>query len=579
VYRRLLLPLALVVATVLAYLPALSAGFIWNDDTYLTENPTLDGATGLKLIWTDPRANEQYYPLVFTSFWLEKRLWGLAPFGYHLVNVLLHAASALLLWRLLRRLAVPGAWFAAAVFALHPLCVESVAWVTERKNTLSMLLTLLAALAYLASADAREAQREQRRRRKGEAPTPWRRRPGPLYLVALTAFTLALLAKTTAALLPPVLLVLAWWRRGRLRWPDLQPLLPFFAVGAALAWNTAWLERTMVQASGAEWSLPLTGRLVLAGRTVAFYLAKLVWPAGLLFIYPRWTVDPRAWVQWLPTLAAVAVVALTWALRRRLGRGPLALTLTFGGVLFPAMGFFNVYAMRYSYVADHFAYQAAAVLAVAVGAGAATLLAGRRPVLRRAAAGAGVVVLALLAGLTFRDSRVYRDEDTVWRATLAANPDCFMCHTNYGFSLYRRGRVAEAVDHFEASLRLKPDNVPTLLNLAKVEEDRGRFDAAVARLQAALAIAPGDPTVLVNLGTNYAKAGRYPEAITTFESALAHPSPDDYLAHNGLGVALMNLGRTDEAIEHFREALRLRPGYWMAQANLERAIAVAQRRR
>jgi tetratricopeptide (TPR) repeat protein len=579
VERKVALGLALVAAVLIAYLPALTAGFVWNDDTYVTENPTLDGGRGLKLIWTDPRANEQYYPLVFSSFWLEKRLWGLHPLGYHLVNVLLHAGSVLLLWWFLRRLGLPGAWLAAAVFALHPVCVESVAWVAERKNTFSLLLSLLAAHAFLASTDAREAEYHHHGRRRPAAVVAWHRRPSVLYGAALALFTLALLAKTTAALLPPVLLVLAWWRRGRLRWSDFRPLVPFFAIGIALAWNTAWLEKTMVKASGVEWSLSLFGRLVLAGRALAFYASKLIWPTNLMFIYPRWVIDPSMWTQWLPAIAAVVVVVAAWTARRWFGRGPLAAVLLFGGVLFPAMGFFNVYAMRYSYVADHFAYQAVALAAAAVICGAASLLAGRGVAVRRAAAATGAVVLVLLGALTFRQSHVYRDEDTLWRDTLAANPDCFMCHTNYGFSLYGRGRVAEAIDHFEASLRLKPDNIPALLNLARVEEDRGRLGEAIARLRAAREVDPSDTTVLVNLGTDYTKIGQYDEAIAQYEEALRRPSPNDYLAHNGLGVALINKGRMTEAIEHFREALRLKPGYWMARANLERALSMVQTQR
>jgi Flp pilus assembly protein TadD len=576
VRKKVVLGLALVAAVVVAYLPALSAGFIWNDDTYLTKNPTLNGAQGLKLIWTDPRANEQYYPLVFSSFWLEKRLWGLRPSGYHLVNVLLHAGSALLLWWFLRRLGLPGAWFAAAVFALHPVCVESVAWVTERKNTLSLLLSLLAAHTFLASTEARAARHQPRARHGPAVGIGWYRRPGALYAAALVAFVLALLAKTTAALLAPLLLVLAWWRRGKVRWPDVRPLAPFFAIGIALAWNTAWLEKTVVKAIGVDWSLSLAGRLVLAGRALAFYATKLLWPANLVFIYPRWVIEPGMWRQWLPAIAAVVVVVAVWAGRRRFGRGPLAAVLLFGGVLFPAMGFFNVYAMRYSYVADHFAYQAVVVAAAAVVCGAASLLVGRGVVLRRAGTALGVVVLVLLGTLTFRQNRIYRNEDALWQDTLAANPDCFMCHTNYGFSLYARGRVAEAIAHFEASLRLKRDNIPALLNLAKVEEDRGRFGEAIARLRAARTIDPSDTTVLVNLGTDYTKVGQYDEAITQYQEALRHPSPDDYLAHNGLGVALISKGKTTEAIEHFREALRLRPGYWMARVNLERALSMLQ---
>lgn len=567
------LALALVIAVAVAYLPALRGGFIWNDDTYLTDNPTLDGAEALRLIWTEPHANEQYYPLVFTMFWAEKRLWGLRPFGYHLVNVLLHAGSALLLWWFLRRLGLRAAWLAAAAFALHPVCVESVTWVTERKNTLSLLLTLLAAHAYLTSSDARAAASERRGRKVQPGP-PWNRASGVLYAAALASFTLALLAKTTAALLAPALLVVAWWRRGRLRWADVRPLVPFFAIGLALAWHTAWLEKTMVRASGVEWSLSLPGRVVLAGRVLAFYAGKLAWPVDLAFIYQRWVIDPRAWLQWLPALAALAVLAAAWALRGRFGRGPLAGVLLFGGIVFPAMGFFNVYAMRYSYVADHFAYQAAAVFAAVAVCGIANLLAGRPPIVRRAAVGLGVVVLAVLGVLTFRQSRVYRDQDTLWKDTLAKNPDCFMCHTNYGYSLVTRGRVAEAIDHFEASLRLKPDNVPTLLNLARVEEERGRFDEAIARLRVALEIDPTDTTVLVNLGVVYTKAGHFDDAIVQFEMALGNPSPNDYLAHNGLGVALIRKGRTAEAVDHFREAVRLKPGYEMARSNLERALAM-----
>jgi len=570
----LVLALALVAATVVAYLPALSAGFVWNDDTYLTDNPTLDGAHGLRLIWTDTKANEQYYPAVFTSFWLEKRVWGVHPLGYHLANVLLHAGSALLLWWLLRRLALPGGWLAGALFALHPVCVESVAWVTERKNTLSMLLTLLAAHAFLAAMDARAAAHGRGKRRGAPLP-PWHRRSAALYPAALALFTLALLAKTTASVLPAVLLVLAWWRHGRVRASEVRPLLPFFAIGAALALHTAWLERTLVEAKGSEWSLDLAGRVVLAGRVLAFYGWKLVWPANLAFIYPRWTIDVRSLLQWMPAVAALAALGAAWALRRAIGRGPLAGLLLVGGVVFPAMGFFNVYAMRYSYVADHFAYQAVAVAAACAACSGAALGGRAAAPARRAAVALTVVVLAALAALSFRQCRAYASADTLWRDTLAKNPDCFMCHTNFGHWLAANGRVADAVDHLETALRLKPDNALALLNLARIEEQRGNTEEAVARYRAALAIDPANTVALVNLGTLYAKTRRSEDAIAAYRQALGNPSPDDYLAHNGMGVALMQLGRVGEAVEEFREAVRLRPDYGMARANLERALVMS----
>jgi len=572
------LTLVLVAAVVAAYLPALEAGFVWNDDTYLTENPTLDTLDGLRLIWTEPKASEQYYPMVFTSFWIEKRLWSLHPFGYHLVNVLLHAGSALLLWWLLVRLGLPGAWLAAAIFALHPVCAESVAWVTERKNTLSMFLSLLAMLAYLIALERREQEKTGRSRRKGKRGTPAAApaaRTGALSFAAFFLFFLALLAKTTAVVVPAVLLLLVWFRRGKIAGRDVGPIVPWFAAGTALAAHTAWLERTMVRAAGQEWSLSLPGRVVLAGQTAAFYAEKLVVPAKLAFVYERWHVDPRVFAQWLPAAFALAATAAAWLLVQRLGRGPLAGLLLFFGVLFPAMGFFNVYAMRYSWVADHFAYQAAAVFAACAVCGAFSWGALGGVSARRALTGLAVAVLAVFGTLTFRHSRSFHDPETLWRETLERSPDCFMCQTNYGNWLMENGREDEAVPHFEKSLALRPDNVPTLLNLARIDESHGRLDAAAARLRTALGFDPAETTVLINLGTVSTKAGRLDEAISSYEEALRLGSSGDYLAHNGLGVALMRRGSVAEAVEQFREALRLRPDYEYARANLERALSAA----
>ena len=474
------LALLALASVVLAFLPALQAGFIWNDHTYITENPTLDGLSGLRRIWTDPLANEQYYPLVFTTFWIEKRLWGLDPFGYHLVNVLLHALAALLLWRFLRRLGLPAAWLAAAAFALHPVCVESVAWVTERKNTLSLVLTLLAAHAWLSWREAAEERdaaatesREKRKRKRGPAaPAPLHRRPAALWLAALALLVLALFAKTTASVLPAVLLVVVWWQRGRIRWADVRPLLPFFAVGAGLAFHTAWIEKNFVVAKGDEWSHGLVDRLALAGQVTAFYASKIAWPADLAFIYRRWTLDAGSAVQWLPTAGWLAALAVAFAASRRGHRGPLAGLLLFGGVLFPAMGFFNVYAMRYSWVADHFAYQAVAVGTACAVCGAAAALERFLPSWRRAAAGAGLAGLVVLGTLSHRQAVPYRSQEALWLHTIAVNPECFICHTNYGSDLLEAGRTDEAVAHLEKSLRIKPDALPTLLNLARLEEGR-----------------------------------------------------------------------------------------------------------
>ena len=549
VTRKVLPGLLLFAAVVTAFLPALAAGFIWNDDTYLTANRTLDGLDGLRLIWTQPRANEQFYPMVFTSFWVEKRLWGLDPFGYHLVNVLLHAGSALLLWRLLARLGLRGAWLAAAAFALHPMCVESVAWVTERKNTLSLFLSLLAMHAYLAAREKRGEEETGDFPRKGKkrGQPPARSEAGPpfraLSFIGFFFFVLALFSKTTAAVVPAVLLVLVWWRDGRVKRADVRPLVPWFAAGLALGAHTAWLERTAVQAVGKEWALGLPDRLVLSGRVVLFYSQKILLPLDLSFIYSRWTVAPRAPLQWLPSLVVLLALFLAWRFRERLGRGPFAFLLLFGGVLFPAMGFFNVYPMRFSWVADHFAYQAVAVAAAAAVCGAAAWTTGWRTPSRRAAAAIAIAVIALLGTLTFRQSRIYRNEEVLWSATLEKNPECFICHTNYGIWLMENGRDPEAAAHLEASVRLKPDEVPTLLNLALIDERRGRYDDSAALLRSALRVDPVNTAALINLAKADARAGRVNEAIASYREALRLGSPGDHLAHNGLGAALMRQGQ------------------------------------
>jgi hypothetical protein len=307
--------------TLAVYWPALRGGFIWDDDAHVTR-VDLRSLGGLFRIWFEPGATQQYYPLLHSAFWFENKLWGDSPLGYHLVNALLHATAATLFGVLLKRLAVPGAWFAAFLFLLHPVCVESVAWISEQKNTLSLVLYLTAGIAYLRFVEKRT----------------WRN-----YLLVTLLFIFALLTKTVTATVPAAMLVVGWWQRGRLEWKrDVVPLLPWFAMGAMGGLLTAHFERVLIGAEGDEFALGFFDRVVLAGRVVWFYFGKLLWPADLIFFYPRWAIDAGVWWQWLfPVAALIFVGALFWWRHRT--RGPLASALLFGGSLFPVLGFFNVY--------------------------------------------------------------------------------------------------------------------------------------------------------------------------------------------------------------------------------------------
>lgn len=519
---RVLLLLAGLVA--LAYWPLLHCGFVWDDDDYVTQNPVLRSAAGIVRIWFEPTSLPQYYPLVHSTFWAEYRAWGPSPLGYHLVNALLHLGSSYVLWTLLRRLALPGALLAAALFAVHPVEVESVAWVTERKNTLSLLCMLLAARQWLAWRDG------------GKSPAFW---------FATAWFLCALLSKTVTATLPAALLVVQWWRHGRIARRDVTSLLPWFALAIGLGAVTAWLEATHVRASGTPWQLSGLQRLLVAGRAPWFYLGTLLWPFGLCFNYPRWKLDPTDPLQWLPVAATALAVILALALRRRIGRGPAAGLLLFGGMLVPALGFFDVYPFRFSYVADHFQYHASAAMLAVLGVGASRLQSARLP-----ARGAVAMAAAVLVGLAILASRYtgdYRDLETSWRSVLDRNPESMLALTNLGGILLMRDDLEGARRCFDRCLELYPDNHETLANLGQIAHRTHDLTTARRYYERALAISPDNAAALRNLAELDRDEGHPELALPHVQRAVAL-DPDFYDAHRTLAAVQLALGHHAEAL-------------------------------
>lgn len=549
----------LVAMTVAAYLPALDNGFIWDDDQYVSANAVLRSLDGLRRIWLEPGAVPQYYPLTFTSFWVEYQLWGLQPFGYHLVNVLLHAINALLLWLVLRRLHLPGAWLAAAIFALHPMQVESVAWITERKNVLAGVFFFSAFLVYLQAEAADGAA--------GPARIRWRP-----YLAACALFVGALLSKTVTCSLPAVLLLVIWWQRGAIDRRAVLRLAPLFAVGLVMAAVTVWMERYHVGAQGREFALSFLERLLVAGRALWFYPWTLVWPDNLAFIYPRWSIDVRVWWQYLFPAAALAVIVLLYGARRRIGAGPLVAGLCYAGALVPALGLINVYPMRYSFVADHFAYfPIVALIALATAVGAR--LVGRVGEARRVVGSAiGALLLLVLALLTARQCGIYRDLRALWTDTLAKNPEAWMAHNNLGTVLQEHDHDFDgAIARYAESLRLNPGNPETHINLGTALAAKGELEAAVKAYETALRLKPDIPGAHYNLGLAQMVRGQAEEAIGHYREALRF-RPDYAEAHNNLGVALALQGKPEEAVGHFTQALRFKSNYPEAHNNLGGAL-------
>ncbi len=528
--RPRLIAAGILLLVLVAYIPALRAGFIWDDDSYVTENETLRSLEGLKRIWFEPRATPQYYPLVHTTFWIEYHLWGLRPFGYHLINVLLHALNACLFWLILRQLHVPGAPVAALLFALHPVHVESVAWVTERKNLLSGAFYLAAALAYL---------RTERRR----------------WLLVGGLFLGALLSKTVTATLPAALALIEWWKKGRVSGRE---LLPLFTLGAGMGLLTAWIEKHHV---GATLDLSAIERILVAGRALWFYASKLILPVQLSFIYPRWNIDAAALWQFAFPVGAVGVIAVLWFLRRRWGRGPLVAVLFFAGTLFPALGFVDVYPFRFSFVADHFQYLASL--------GLLALAAGTR---HRAAGMIGLAVAVFFGILTWSQARDYKDQPTLWRATIAVNPACWMAHLNLGQLLAEEGRTTEAMTHFQETLRLKPEYDEGHNNLGITLERQGRAEEAAEQYRAALRIDPDNVNARMNLANLLTTRGEGEPAIHHYREVIRR-RPDLAAAHLNLGMLLARKGARPEAIEHFRAALRSDPTLGKAWLGLGMASA------
>lgn len=623
--------LALVALVAICYLPALRAGYVMDDDSYVTDNQTLRSLDGLRQIWFEPNSRPQYYPLMNTTLWAGYQLWGADPLGYHVVNIVLQMCTVLLAWKILLRLQARGAWLAAALFAVHPVCVESVAWVTKLMNVQSMLLALGAMWCYL-----RFDPPEPKRGGSGKDGRRW-----GYYWRSLALFVAALLSKTVAGGLWIVLLVVYWWKRGRLKWNEIWPLAPFFALYVGFGTATAWIERHFAGAEGAEWNFSLVERTLIAGRAFWFYLSKLVWPFPVVFYYPRWKIDSTAWWQYLYPAAVVALLFTLWLLRNRIGRAPVAAAAIYLGVLSPALGFFNVYAFRFSFVADRYQYHAM-LAPIALAAAGVAIAYDRVAANRRRVVAVGVLaVLALFGMLSFDQARAYHDPQTLYQDVLAKNPDSWAAYANLAADMAQRGNRVDAIAMFRKALELNPGDTKTSVDLAglvvesggspqqlvdvtdllrqalerapqnidvltqlvqllmrqnKIDDSQQYFERAAAidrakalgamgaafcaankwedakpYLEESVQLNSSSPQAQQALGNVYNQIGKPELAVPCYQRA-AELRPLYFEAWSNLGATLLMLGKPAEAIPYIQRAIVLRPGDATAKANLQEAL-------
>jgi tetratricopeptide (TPR) repeat protein len=559
--REWVIGLLLLAALLVAYWPALHGGFLWDDDTYISADPVLLTLSGLRAIWADPSATCQYYPLSFTLFWTIHHFFGFDTFAYHLATLLLHGIAAIFFWKILECLRLRGALLAAAIFALHPVNVMSVAWMTELKNTLSCSLALGAAWAYLRFAGVGVYEQ-----------LPAERRGWRWYVLSLALFQLAMLAKTAVSFLPVSLLLVLWWQRERLTRRDVLSLLPMLGISVGMGALTIYIERHAGGASGPEFNISFLERVLISGRSFWFYLFKLVWPDRLTFVYPHWKLDPGLWWQWLYPVATVAVLLAAWLARKRLGKGPFVALMHFYISTSALVLAVVLYMMRYSFVADHWAYFGSLGI-IALGASAIMRALDRiggewkKPV----EMGVGVSLLLFLGILSRAQSAMYSNIETLWDTTISNNPDAWMAHANLGVELDRQGRLEEAMSQYREALRINPADEQAHYDLGNSLLHQGRSVEAIAEYREAIEINPAYANAHTNLGQTLFRQGQTADAVAQYRQAL-QIDPSLAEAHTNLGIALLQQGRTQDAIAEHREALRINPEYADAHNNLANAL-------
>ncbi len=529
------------------YFPATQAGFVW-DDSIITTLKAVRSWEGIWELWFEPGSayrgegdlrESHYWPLLYTTFWLEHKLWGFSPAGYHIVNILIHFANTVLLWRLLVRLAVPGAWFVAAVFATHPLHAESVAWIIARKDMLATLFCLSSLLVWL---------------RFVESPSRGR------YAVAILLFAAAMLSKSVVVVFPATLLILQWWKNGRITWGDLLRTAPFFLVGFAIAVGDLLFYQTKGPFS-LDYSI--AERILIAAHALWFYVGKLLWPMELAVIYPHWDVNVADPVGWLYVVTAAAVAAALWFLRDRIGRGPLACALFFAIMLSPTLGFIDYRYMQYSFVADRYQYLGG-IGVILLFVAAAAYGAQRLPDLpRKAAKGAALAMLVLLGAATWNHAAVYKDQVTLFRHVVSLNPQARNAHRILALELRKQGKLEEALSFARIAVEKRPDSYRAHNTLGVVFFKLKRYDEAEKQFRSALKINPHYAKAFLNLGVVSSKQRRYEEAVRRYRLAVK-ADPAYALSHAAMGDTLFQLGRYEEAVSSMERALLLKPDLPMA---------------
>ena len=539
--------MGIVAAGAWIYSPAWRGDWVWDDHMLLADNTDLRSPGGLANIWFSSPSTD-YWPLTWTLLWIEWHLWGANPLGYHLTSLALHISSGLLIWRLFHRLGLRWGWLGGFLFVVHPLAVESVAWISEIKNTLSLPFFLLSLDAWL---DAEEGKPSG-------------------YLRSVLFYLAAMLAKTSTVMLPAVLLLYGWWKRGHVTRQEVVRTIPYALIALVLGLLTIYFQNhghardnNPVELGG------IVSRLIGAGTALCFYLGQFILPMEVLPIYPRWSLEAPSLLHVLTLPVLVGLLVCLWAQRKGWGRH---LILGFGFfmiTLLPVLGLVKMEYLNISWVADHLVYLPMIGL---IG----LTVTGLDPLLQPSRFqpwSLGIIVLVM--GLFIWKSHVYAgqfsDEKTLWTYTLPRNPQAWLAHNNLGTLLLREGQVDAAIEQFEEALKIAPHYAEAHYDLGNALKKSGRMSEAIEQYQRALAIDSAYAEAHNNLADTFLQTGDSSRAFDQFQQAI-QSNPDYAEAHYNWGVALIQAGHLPEAIVHFRQAIQIDPDYIEAHFNLGAAL-------
>lgn len=579
--KNFLFPALFLIAVILiSYLPILNAGFIWDDNDYVTENQFIKSTDGLYKIWFEIGATDQYYPLVFTSFWIEYHLWGLNTFGYHLINIFIHSFNAIILWIILRNLSIQFPYLLALIFAVHPVQAESVCWITERKNILSgffYLLSLYFFLRYLNFLTPQEDIYSKTNRKKNIISKDFFFL-NKFYILSFLLYICALLSKTVTFSLPLIIIILIWWRRAKTTQKDIVPLIPFFIAGIFLSLITVWVERHKVGAIGEEWNFSFIERILIAGRALLFYPQKILIPYKLTFIYPRWIIDAKLLWQFIYPIVAAAIFILLFFFKNKIGKAPFTATLCYAITMFPALGFFNVYPMRYSFVADHFQYHGSIFLIVLFASIISYLLIKYSPIKLKIYLPHIIfsIIIIILISLTYKQCRIYKNTETLWLDTIAKNPNAGIAHNNLANIYMNRQQSKEAMYHYSEAVRLMPHDEVLHYNMANALTEIGKLDEAEEYYMKSISINPYFAEAHNNLGNISIKMGKIKQALNHFNEAINIKS-NMANPHFKLGDIYLSQGKIQNAVEEYYTTLRLDPNLAEAANNLAWILATNEK--